>query len=238
MRRKPIPRCEVCTAQNPGGLCRLRTGPAGRFAEERVAQLFTRGQALFHEGWPAQSLFIIHSGLVRVFRTWRNGEEQVLRLLGAGEIVGYRPLFANEPYGASADAVEESTICVVPREVVLDRIRRDPELGLQLLGKLSTELRLSEDLMMDLIRRPVRERAARLLTGLLDRSGRSPQAMAAASGQIPRKDLARMIGTTPETFSRVLRSFADRGIVELTRDRILVRNPELLRRVAGERETP
>ena len=236
MRKRALPRCEICTAQNPGGVCRLRSGPAGRFAEERSSQLFTRGQVLFHEGWPAHSLFIIHSGLVRVFRTWRNGDEQVLRLLGPGEIVGYRPIFANEPYGASADAVEESAICVVPRDVVLDRIRRDPELGLQLLGKLSTELRISEDLMMDLIRRPVRERAARLLMGLLEGSGRSPEAMAATLGHIPRKDLARMIGTTPETFSRVLRSFAERGIVELTRDRILVRDPALLRRVAGERD--
>ena len=171
---------------------------------------------------------------MRVFRTWKNGEEQVLRLLGRGEIVGYRPIFANEPYGASAEAVEDSHVCVVPREAVLERIRRDPELALELLAKLSLELRISEDLMMDLIRRPVRERAARLLMGLVGEGSGGPEDQTIQSCQVRRQDLARMIGTTPETFSRVLRSFAQRGIVELTRERIVVRNVALLRRVAGE----
>jgi CRP/FNR family transcriptional regulator len=236
MRKPPIPRCDICTAQNPGGLCRLRTGPAGRFAGSRAAQFFKRGQPLFHEGWPPHSLYVVHSGRVRVFRTWSNGEEQVLRLLGPGEIVGYRPIFADEPYGASADAVEDSAICVIPREVVVDRLRREPDLALHMLAKLAVELRISEDLLMDLIRRPVRERTARLLMGLLRDAEGTPEPDAILSRQLPRKDLARMIGTTPETFSRVLRGFAQRGIVDLTRDRIRVRDLALLRRVAGERD--
>lgn len=221
---------------HPGGLCGLHPGPAGGFAESRVAHLYERGQAIFHEGLPAHSLFIIHSGRVRVFRTWTNGDEQVLRLLGPGEIIGYRPIFANEPYGASAEAVEDSAICVVPREDLLERIRQDPEMALALLAKLSLELRLSEDLMMDLIRRPVRERAARLLLSLVEDGPGGPEDRSIVSSQIRRQDLARMIGTTPETFSRVLSGFAQRGIVELSRERIVVRNAAMLRRAAGERD--
>jgi CRP-like cAMP-binding protein len=236
MRKRPVPRCEFCAAKHPGGLCGLNSGTAGRFAESRVPHVYERGQIIFHEGLPAHSLFIIHSGRVRVFRTWTDGEEQVLRLLGPGEIVGYRPIFANEPYGASAAAVEESSICVVPREDVLERIRQEPALALGLLAKLSLELRLSEDLMMDLIRRPVRERAARLLLGLVETEGSGAEARSVVSNQIRRQDLARMIGTTPETFSRVLRALAQRGIVELSRERVVVRNLALLRRAAGERD--
>lgn len=236
MRKTPVPRCELCTARRSGGLCGLRSDKAGRFAEERVAHLFERGKPLFHEGLPAHSLFIIHSGRVRVFRTWTNGDEQVLRLLGPGELVGYRPLFANELYGASAEAVEDSMICVVPREVVFERLRQDPEIALQLLAKLSVELRLSEDLMMDLIRRPVRERAARLLLGLAQDGTSGPAPGVIDSAQVRRQDLARMIGTTPETFSRILRGLAERRIVDVSRDRIVVRDAERLRRAAGERD--
>lgn len=236
MRKRPFPRCEVCSAKAPGGVCRLQEGVAGRFAGNRISHVYERGQAIFHEGWPAESLFILHSGRVRVFRTWRNGEEQVLRLLGPGEILGYRPLFAGEIYGASAQAIEDSTVCVIPKSVVLERLRQDPELALQLLDKLSRELRISEDLMMDLVRRPVRERAARLLIGLVESSQATSEPGAILSRQVPRKDLARMIGTTPETFSRVLGDFARRGIVQLTRERIVVRDERLLRRAAGERD--
>lgn len=236
MGKRALPRCEICAARNPGGVCGLRSGQAAAFAASSVSHRFKRGQAIFHAGLPAHSLFIIHTGRVRVFRTCRNGEEQVLRLLGPGELIGYRPIFSNEPYVASAEAVEDSTICVVPREDVLERIRQVPELALHLLAKLSRELRISEDLMMDLIRRPVRERAARLLLGLVEDAGGTPEPRAILSRQIPRQDLARMIGTTPETFSRVLRGFAQRGLVDLTRERILVRNEAALRRVAGEHE--
>lgn len=235
MRKRPFPRCELCAAQAPGGVCRLKAGAAGRFAGSRTAQAYSRGQALFHEGWPAESLFIVHSGRVRVFRTWKNGDEQVLRLLGPGEIVGYRPLFANEPYGASAVAIEDSSICVVPRDAVIERLREDPALALEMLAKLSRELRISEDLMMDLIRRPVRERAARLLLSLVEEPGAAAPRVI-RSRELPRQDLARMIGTTPETFSRVLRVLAQRGAIELDRERIVVRNVALLRRAAGERE--
>lgn len=236
MRKKPFPRCDVCSARGPGGPCRPRSGTAGRFSGHRVAQVFARGQSLFHEGGPAHSLFILHTGRVRVFRTWSTGEEQVLRILGPGEIIGFRPIFADETYGASADALEESSLCIVPRTAVIERIRQDPELALELLAKLSRELRISEDLLMDLMRRPVRERAARLILGLVEGAGAANGASSAVATPIPRKDLARMIGTTPETFSRVLRGFADRGIVEVTRARIVVRNAALLRRVAGEHD--
>jgi len=236
MRKPPVPRCELCTARHPAGLCGLRSEKAGRFAGERVAHLFERGQSLFREGLPAHSLYIIHSGRVRVFRTWTNGDEQVLRLLGPGELVGYRPLFANELYGASAEAVEDSMICVVPREVVFERIREDPGIAIELLAKLSVELRLSEDLMMDLIRRPVRERAARLLLGLAHEGADGGPPRPIDSGRIRRQDLARMIGTTPETFSRILRGLAERRIVDVTRERIVVRDVPRLRRAAGERD--
>ena len=87
---------------------------------------------------------------------------------------------------------------------------------------------------MDLLHRPVRQRAARLLLILLkDNRGAADPAIL-QSHHLRRQDMARMIGTTPETFSRVLRGFAQRGIVALARDRICIRDHTLLHKVAGE----
>jgi CRP/FNR family transcriptional regulator len=102
------------------------------------------------------------------------------------------------------------------------------------LAKLARELRLSEDLMMDLLHRPVRQRAARLLLSLLEDNHRAIEPAILLSQHLRRLDMARMIGTTPETFSRVLHGFAQRGIVTLTRDRICIRDQALLHQVAGE----
>jgi CRP/FNR family transcriptional regulator len=232
---KPSPdRCAVCKSRSSGLICGLSTPARDRLEQDKTSHVFRRGQPIFYAGSSAQALYVVRSGRVKVFRTWRGGEEQVLRLLGPGELLGYRPLLANEPYIASAEAVEDSTLCVIPAATVRELTRDVPGLALELLAKLARELRLSEDLMMDLLHRPVRQRAARLLLSLLEDNWGATEPAVIQSRHLRRQDMARMISTTPETFSRTLRVFAQRGIVTLTRDRICIRDNALLRKVAGD----
>jgi CRP-like cAMP-binding protein len=226
-------RCAVCKWRSTGLICGLTTRARDRLEQDRTTRVFRRGQTIFYAGTPAQALYVVRSGRVKVFRNWRGGEEQVIRLLGPGEILGYRPLLANEPYVASAEAVEESTLCIIPAATVRELLRSEPEVAFELLTKLARELRASEDLMMDLLHRPVRQRAAHLLLNLLEDNRDAAEPTVIQSQHLRRQDMARMIGTTPETFSRTLRVFAQRGIVTLARDRICIRDHAMLRKVAG-----
>jgi CRP-like cAMP-binding protein len=227
-------RCAVCKSRSTGLICGLSAASRYRLEQDRTTHVFRRGQPIFYAGAPAQAMYVVRSGRVKVFRIWRGGEEQVLRLLGPGELLGYRPLLANEPYVAGAEAVEDSTLCIIPAATVRELMRDVPGLALELLEKLARELRLSEDLMMDLIHRPIRQRAARLLLNLFEDNHRAAEPTILRSQHLRRQDMARMIGTTPETFSRVLRGFAQRGIITLARDRICIRDQALLHKVAGE----
>jgi CRP/FNR family transcriptional regulator len=226
-------RCTICKSRSPGLLCGLSRRYRERIEQVKTVHHFRRGQLIFYAGAPAHALYAVRSGRVKVFRTWHDGEEQVLRLLGPGEIFGYRPLLAGGPYRASAQAVEDSTVCIIPAATLSELLRDVPGLAFELLAKLARELRASEDLMMDLIHRPVRQRAARMLLLLLEDNRGSADPTVLRSHHLRRQDMARMIGTTPETFSRVLREFAQRGIVSLARDRIRIRDDALLHRVAG-----
>ena len=227
-------RCAVCKMRSTGLICGLSRRVRDRVEQDKATHVIRRGQLIFYAGSPAHALFVVRSGRIKVFRTWRNGEEQVLRMLGPGEILGYRPLMANEPYHASAVAVEDSRVCIIPAATIRELLRNEPELALELLAKLARELRTAEELMMDLIHRPVRQRAARLLLILLEDNRGAAEPAILQSHHLRRQDMARMIGTTPETFSRVLRGFAQRGIVALARDRICIRDHTLLHEVAGE----
>ncbi len=226
--------CAVCKSRSTGLGCGLSARARNRLEQDRATHLFRRGQTIFYAGAPAHALYVVHSGRVKVFRTWHDGEEQVLRMLGPGELLGYRPLLANEPYHASALAVEDSKVCIIPAATLRELLRDEPELALGLLAKLARELRTAEDLMMDLLHRPVRQRAARLLLFLLEDNRDAAEPALLQSHHLRRQDMARMIGTTPETFSRVLRGFAQRGIVTLARDHIRIRDRALLHKVAGE----
>jgi CRP-like cAMP-binding protein len=234
MAKTSADRCALCKSRSSGLICSLRPGAGAHFEPEKASRVFRRGQPVFSAGTPVQALYVVHSGRVKVFRTSPGGEEQVLRLLGPGEMLGYRPLLANEPYRASAVAVEDSDVCVIPTAAVHDLLRAIPDFAIEMLAKMARELRMSEDLMMNLLHRPVRERAAGLLLMLIeDNRGAADPAML-PSRHLRRQDMARMIGTTPETFSRVLRSFAQGRIINLSRDSIRVTDPARLRKVAGE----
>lgn len=232
----PLPgdSCAVCGTRNPGLVCGMAERVRARIAHDHATHLFRRGQPVFFAGMPAQALFVIRSGRVKVYRSWPGGDEQVLRLLGPGEMLGYRPLLSGDPYMASAEAVVDSSLCVIPAATVRELLRELPEFSEALLKKLARELSQSEDLMMDVLHRPVRQRAARLILRLLADNQGAPEPAVLRSEHLRRLDMARMIGTTPETFSRVLRGLAQRGIIALTRDRIRLRDRALLQKVAGD----
>jgi CRP/FNR family transcriptional regulator, polysaccharide utilization system transcription regulator len=229
-------RCSICRSRTEGFFCTL-VGPAReRLEREVVMHAYARGQVIAHAGTPAQALYVVRTGWVKVYRPWPSGEEQVLRLLGPGELIGYRPLLSNEPFFATLEAVEDSTVCIIPAGTVRDLLQESPGLAIEFLAKLARELRISEELMMDLIRRPVLQRTARLLLHLLPDTREFPGSPTVLTSGMKRKDMARMIGTSPETFSRTLRSLALRGAVSLSRTTLRVSNRPLLRRVAGESE--
>lgn len=226
--------CTLCERRTSHPSCILRTW-TGELLESRVVvHRYRRGQVIFCAGMPLQALHVVRSGRVKISRTELRGEEQVIRLLGPGEIFGYRPLLAGEPAAASAEAVEDCTICLLSAQAVPELLRQSPELSHYLMTKLARELRTSEDLLMDLLHRPVRRRAARLLLSLFNDTRGARDHGTLRSSHLKRQDMARMIGTTPETLSRVLRGFARRGAVELGRTHIRILREDLLVKLAGD----
>lgn len=234
MKTRSIPKreCAGFTPGSPGCFGSLTGAAAARLQRDMTQHVFRRGQPIFHAGAPAHVLYLISAGRVKVVTLGKHGEELVLRLLGPGEILGYRPLLANEPYSASAEAVEDATLCMVPASTLHELLREAPGLAELLLAKMARELRLSEEMMMDILHRPAKERVARLLLTLLDDNLGAAHPDTIASSHLRRKDMARMAGTTPETLSRILHGWADRRVVEVTRDRVRVRDRMQLERIA------
>lgn len=222
--------CAICGQRALGVFCGLAARHIEILDREKTVYEYDRGQTLFYEGHRASLVYSIYSGRVRLFKIGRKDEETTIRLLGPGDIVGYRAMLANEPYAATAEAVEASTVCAISQETIFSLLRQSPELAFEMLARLARELRTSEDQLISLLQESVKQRTARLLLWLSKKSGSS----GSDSIDIPlrRKELAQMVGATPETLSRTLRQFADRGLIELTRSKILIRNALPLQRLA------
>lgn len=184
---------------------------------------FTAGAYLAREGEPANSVFVIERGLVRITRTSRHGRELVLRLLGAGDTLGeLGVLDAGGIRTADAIAAEPTTCVMLSRDDLHAAIRSTPELGLRLMASLVAHVRRKDDELADIAYLDVPGRIARKLLELADRHG-EPAADGVRIGvRLPQAELAAMVGASRENVNRALAQLAGLGALAIDRGHITI----------------
>jgi CRP/FNR family transcriptional regulator len=225
--------CKSCGGRVNGFFCTLADSQRKRVERTKSVERYRRGEVVFREGEPASAVYCIRTGAVKLYKLGSEGDEVVIRLLGPGDIMGYRPVLANDTFAATARALEDATVCRVARDVLLATLRESPELAMSLLGKLAHELRESEDQMVRRVVETVPQRTARFLIWLAESSAGMNDPVRFET-VLRREDMATVIGTTPETLSRILRDLERRQILGLSRRSIEIREPEKLELLALE----
>lgn len=186
------------------------------------------GQGLFYEDSPALVLQSIVRGTVKLYKTGPKREQLVIRVLGSGDLLGFRPILADEPYSASAEAIETTTICSITKETFLDILRKSAQLSLSMMRRLALELRVSEEQSLALSQLSARQRVARMLLELNSKAGRPSTDGSRIDVPLSRAEMAQMAAITPETLSRTLRNLADEHVINLTRSHIVITKVDLL----------
>lgn len=165
-----------------------------------VDQMFQRGDNIFFEGDEAIGFYVVLSGRAKVFKLSAEGKEQILHIFGPGEPIGEVAVFAGKRFPAHAAALEETRVFFFPRAAFIDLIRGDPSLALNMLAVLSQRLRRFTTLVEDLSLKEVPGRLAAYLLYLSEREkGTSDLTL-----DISKSQLASLLGTIPETLSRIL----------------------------------
>jgi len=153
-------------------------------------------------------------------------------LAGPGDLLGYRSLFADEPYHATAEALEESTICCIDKVAFYNVLQKNPALGFNLLQKLSKELRIAEELATSIAQKSARERMAELLLMLQESYGNQEKLGIKIDLHLSREEMAEMIGTTQETVIRLLSDFRKEKLIFLKERDLTVLNSKALVEIA------
>jgi len=228
-RQEPII-CSRCEVRRRGIFRALEDEHFPMLDAEKSVAHFHAGQVLCAEGAPGGPVYCMHRGLVKLMKTGDRGEPQILRLLAPPETIGVRTLVADDSYPATAVAAERTVVCVIPRETFRKLLRRSQGLSGEIMARLSREVRQAEDRMLAFTQRSARRRLAHLLLYIEEHD--RERGDGSIHQLLKRKDLARMVGMTPETFSRLLRQFRDRRLIEVTRREIRLLDREGVRRVA------
>jgi len=230
--KKPDIHCEVCGHRAESIFCSLAGVHLEQLDREKMVHKYDQGEVIFYEGTPAMAVHCIYSGRVKLYKSGPKGEAQVIRLLGPGDIFGYRALLAEEPFAATAEVVETTVICAITKQTLFDLLKHSQDLTMRLLAKLATELKTSEEQMLAIAQETVRQRTGKLLLFLAEGNQQSSKRTKTIKVPLLRSEMAQMVGTTPETFSRTLRHLAAKGVLNLTRTEISINNPSALRVIA------
>jgi CRP/FNR family transcriptional regulator len=211
------------------GQCRLftRLSPAARVQLRTLAEVrsFAAGSTLFRQGDDCPGVYVVGSGLVRVFKLAPSGKEHVLHLAGPGKTFAEAAVIGGFACPAFAEAVEDSELALIPTDRFTGFLRSDHQACIDLLAGLAGWLHHVVDLLEDVVLRDAAGRLARHLAAHADAEG---------AVRLPslRKHLASQLNLTPETLSRTLRRLDEDGCIAAGRDEILVRDRERLAAVA------
>lgn len=171
----------------------------------RVTCHFKPGQTIFYAGNDPLGIFTIQSGLVKLEVTSASGSAHTVRLVGPGGTLGYRSLFSNEPYHASAVAVEDCELCFLSKADVMNIFACHPELAMRLLAHIAKDLRVAEEKWLGQMDKGASERIAEALLFLQEHFQHQ---------NWTRREIAQWAGTTPETVIRTLSQFEKDGLID------------------------
>ncbi|MEU3094973.1 Crp/Fnr family transcriptional regulator [Streptomyces sp. NPDC006967] len=199
-----------------------------RVASAAVTRPYRRDERVYGPG-DRTGLFIVHSGLVKVYRLTETGNEQLIRLMAPGDFLGETALLADTITDHFAVALQPSELCVIDRTRFTRLLGQHPAVAVQMLRTVSARLDAAEEMVSALSGKSVRQRLAQQLLHLADEAG-------GAGFLLPttKRELASYLGTTPETLSRRLGALEEDGVIRLGPGRrIEVLDPEALRGVAA-----
>ena len=188
---------------------------------------FTKGKLIFQEGDHGNGFYIVASGKIKVFKLSFEGKEQILHIYGPGHTFGEVPVFEGKSFPASSMALEQSSILFLPRDKFVALITTTPALAMNMLADLSRRLRAFTVQIENLSLKEVPARLAAYLITLHEESEHKPESDKITL-PISKAQLANLIGTTPETVSRVLKKMADQSLIQVqTKDIFILDLDEL-----------
>ena len=191
------------------------------FDAHKSCLFFKKGQHIFNEGNFPLGIYCVDSGKVKLEHSGDEGKMQIVRMAKPGNIIGYRALFCNEKYSASAVALESTNICFIPKDVFNEVLQSNGRLALNFVQLLATGLRKAEDRLTGLAQNPVRERMAKALLFLKETYGLEDD-HATINVTLTREELADLVGTATETAIRLLSEFRNDGVVDFAGKKIKI----------------
>ena len=201
-------------------------------ADASVTRTLVRGDVLFNEGDDGNQLYVVVEGKIKLGRSSVDGRENLLALLGPGQMFGELSFFDPGPRSATATAVTDVELGVLGHDVLGPLVEDHTGVALAFLHQLAERLRRTNEVVGDLVFSDVPGRVAKALIDLAERFGRQADDGIHVSHDLTQEELAQLVGASRETVNKALADFASRGWLRLEPRSVVIMDVERLARRA------
>jgi CRP-like cAMP-binding protein/CheY-like chemotaxis protein len=193
-------------------------------ASRKIRQV-KKKQILYYDGDQPTGIYLILDGCIKTIKFSDDGREFMTGLYKTDDYLGVNALLLNEAFKETAIAIEDATVCLLPKDIILSLLTKYPAISQQFLRILSNNISEKEDQMLELAYNSVRKRLAQVLLRLNKQSD-DPILL-----KISREELAGMAGMALETVSRTLTNFKEEGLIDKKNGHITILEHDRLEKI-------
>lgn len=222
--------CQICIDSPHSLLSELCENDKQEILNSTICFSYKKGELIYAEGEQPSGLHCLLTGKVKIYKDGIGGRQQIVRMANPIGFIGYRAFFAEEIHIASAEALEDSIVCRIKTELIMNIVRNTPDLSMSIIRALATDLGFSHRRTVTLTQKHIRGRLAEALLVLKETYGYESDGCTLKIC-LTREDLANLSNMTTANAIRTLSNFASEGIVELDGKKIKVIDKEKLEQV-------
>lgn len=223
-----------CQHRATSFFCNLKPGELESMNEFKQTYHARKKQVLFNENDSVKGLYCVHSGKVKLYKTTNAGTVQILRIAKDADLIGYRGLLGNGKYIASAEVMEDSVICFIPKEKIFQFIAGNVPFTLDLMSRIAADITEVENKASTYLFKSGKERLAETLLLLEQSFGTNGEGF--INIRLTREEIGSITGMVMETIIRILHAWEDEEIVRLDKKYIQILNHEALTNIAAIEE--
>jgi CRP/FNR family transcriptional regulator, nitrogen oxide reductase regulator len=199
---------------------------------------FEDGSFIFYQDDPVERIFVLKTGRIKLYQTTDDGQQVIMRVMTPGMMFAAISLVEGAVYPVSAEAAEHSQVIYWSQETMLKLIARFPQMAVNALKILAGHVREFQNRYRELATERVERRLARTVLRLASQTGRKTDEGVLLDLPLTRQDLAEMTGTTLFTVSRILSQWESQELVLASREKLVIRFPHGLVRIAEDLPGP
>lgn len=222
--------CATCQNLTHSSLCSLNDTELFDINDLKQTRQVKKNQIIFQEDETAKGLYCVHKGKIKLYKTFSDGNTQILRISKESELIGYRGLLGNGKYIATGVALEDSILCFIPKEKIFELIAKNVKFTMEIMAKFAHDLSLAENKSVSFIQKNSRARLAETLLLLEKSFGKTPEKY--INILLSREEIASIAGMATETAVRVLHEWEQNNIIELNKKYIGILDAAQLFKIA------